>query len=71
LTDKALTLAHLSKFSKEDLINMIIENKQKLIEPKSKIKLREQRPMDFSKYQRVKIALKFSYLGKNYKGLVV
>lgn len=26
--------------------------------------------MDFSKYNRVKIALKFSYLGKNYKGLV-
>lgn len=27
--------------------------------------------MDFSKHKSVKIALKFSYLGKNYGGLVV
>lgn len=27
--------------------------------------------MDFSKHRRIKLAFKFSYLGKNYKGLAI
>eukprot|EP00347_Sterkiella_histriomuscorum_P000431 403375889 len=71
LTEKSLTLDHLSKFNKEDLINLIIENKQKLIPPKSHHKIFNQRSFDFSKHKQVKIAFKFSYLGKDYKGLAI
>ena len=70
LTDKALTEVHLSKFTKEDLISLILTNKQKLVEKPPPQGKREQKPFDFSKHKLVKIALLFSYIGKNYKGLV-
>lgn len=34
LSEKALTESHLSQFSKEDLISLIVSNKNKLVEPK-------------------------------------
>ena len=72
MTEKSLTEAHLSQFSKEDLIQLIIENKKALVQLKNKGgKHENQKPFDFSKHSKVKIALKFSYIGKNYKGLVV
>ena len=46
-------------------------NKEKLVEPKNSHKQKEQKAFDFSKYRRLKVAFKFSYLGKNYKGLVI
>jgi tRNA pseudouridine38/39 synthase len=69
LSAKALTKEHLALFSKDELITLIVAYKQKLVETKPKP--RDQRPFDFSKHKRVKIALKFSYLGHKYKGLVV
>lgn len=56
----------LEQLSKEQLIDMIIGKQKPQPQPK-----KPQKPFDFSKHRKVKIALKFSYLGKNYKGLVV
>ena len=39
------------------------------METKAVTKRHEQKQLDFTKYKRVKLALKFSYLGKNYQGL--
>ena len=68
-----LTAALMENLSKEDLVTLVLQNKQKEIlpasaQPKQK---KPQKAFDFSKHKRVKIALRFSYLGKNYKGLVV
>jgi len=42
-----------------------------ILEKGKKQTQKQQKPFDFSKHKNVKVALKFSYLGKNYKGLVV
>lgn len=51
LTDKALTQQHLTNFSKEQLINLIVDNKHKLVQPKDRghHNSKGQRPFDFAK----------------------
>jgi hypothetical protein len=74
-TDRALTENHLSQYPKETLINFIIKHKVKLLEGVKKHKRdynkQPKKALDFDSQPKVRVALKFSYLGMDYKGLVI
>jgi hypothetical protein len=74
-TEKALNENHLSNFTKEQLVSFIVKHRQKLLDgtkqhKKEYIK-KPKNPFDFEKQQKVRVALKFSYLGMEYKGLAI
>ena len=48
-----------------------VDHKGKVHRKEYEKKKTKQRQMDFSKVKTLKIALKFSYVGKGYEGLVV
>ena len=63
------------QFTREELTQFILNNKDKLLSNEKKHKKnyikKPQKDMSFDKCEQVKIAFRFSYLGMNYKGLVV
>ena len=72
-TERALTEAHLIKFDKESLVQFIMTHREKLLEGVKKHKYikKPKKEMDFDSAPKVRVALKFSYLGIDYKGLAV
>jgi hypothetical protein len=74
-TERALTEAHLNNYPKETLIQFIMKHRQKLLEGVKKHKRdynkQPKKAHDFDSQPKVRVALKFSYLGMDYKGLVI
>ena len=66
---------HLLNFSKQQLIQFILHHKEKLLVDEQKHRReyikKPKRQLDFDNQPQVRIALKFAYLGMNYKGLVI
>ena len=70
LSDIGLQPKQLEKYTKEQLIRLITTNKEKLVIKKQTYS-KKNKQIDFKKYPLTRIALKFSYIGTNYAGLVV
>ena len=66
---------NLKLYGKDELISFILTNRDKLTADEKQHKRnyikKPKKQMDFDKQPQVKLALKFAYLGMNYKGLVV
>jgi hypothetical protein len=74
LTEASLNKEVLSTFSKSGLINLILTNKEKLLETHKPISAtgrknakKKEKELDFSKYKQIHLAFKIGYIGKNYQ----